>query len=383
MRLDEAFAELGVPPGTPPDALRRAYLRLVKTRSPESDPEGFQRAREAFELARRVVVRPASVAASVVEPATEPVEPASAAIATASTRVAPVDPYPTEASPKPRVDPPPPSDETAGPPPIASRRDKPPRIEGTRELLRRGAFREAAPLLEADVEAAAREARPLAIEPLAVARTILELIHDRAPASARRISIALESYIEVAGGEARVFGGNATVWILAHELVVVGNAIPLDLRVAMAAAALGGNPKYTLRELDQFESDDPVTATEVAVTLRERAPVLAALYAKVLDRPVPSPPVRRSVPLLFWILGVVMLSAIGRASTCSSPASSEPPSETRARRQAHFELDQKQIEAALDSHDCRRARQLLAAVDPSDDRFTYLRSQVPLCQDGR
>jgi hypothetical protein len=49
---EEALAELGLDPDSDADSTRRAYLRLIKERRPESDPEGFQRAREAYEIAR-------------------------------------------------------------------------------------------------------------------------------------------------------------------------------------------------------------------------------------------------------------------------------------------------------------------------------------------
>ena len=52
MTLTEAWTELGVEPGADAETVRRAYLRLIKTRKPESDPVGFQRARAAFEVAR-------------------------------------------------------------------------------------------------------------------------------------------------------------------------------------------------------------------------------------------------------------------------------------------------------------------------------------------
>lgn len=45
-----AFEELGLPLDTPREKLRRAYLGVIKKRSPERDPEGFRRAREAFDL---------------------------------------------------------------------------------------------------------------------------------------------------------------------------------------------------------------------------------------------------------------------------------------------------------------------------------------------
>jgi hypothetical protein len=49
---EEAFAELGIEPGAAADSARRAYLRLIKTRRPEADPAGFQRARQAYEVIR-------------------------------------------------------------------------------------------------------------------------------------------------------------------------------------------------------------------------------------------------------------------------------------------------------------------------------------------
>lgn len=52
MTLQEALAELGLEAGADPDAVRRAYLRLIKVRKPETDPQGFKRAREAYEIAR-------------------------------------------------------------------------------------------------------------------------------------------------------------------------------------------------------------------------------------------------------------------------------------------------------------------------------------------
>jgi hypothetical protein len=50
--LDDAWRELGLEPGADAETVRRAYLRLIKTRKPEQDPAGFQRAREAYETAR-------------------------------------------------------------------------------------------------------------------------------------------------------------------------------------------------------------------------------------------------------------------------------------------------------------------------------------------
>lgn len=51
MTFNDALRELGLEPGALPDDIRRAYLRGVKTRKPEVDPDGFRRLREAYEIA--------------------------------------------------------------------------------------------------------------------------------------------------------------------------------------------------------------------------------------------------------------------------------------------------------------------------------------------
>ena len=55
MDLREARELLGVDAEDDAKAVRRAYLRRLKQHKPESDPEGFQRVREAFEVAKSCV----------------------------------------------------------------------------------------------------------------------------------------------------------------------------------------------------------------------------------------------------------------------------------------------------------------------------------------
>lgn len=50
MNTSDARALLGVDPEAGPEAIRRAYLRACKKHRPETDPEGFQRVRAAYEL---------------------------------------------------------------------------------------------------------------------------------------------------------------------------------------------------------------------------------------------------------------------------------------------------------------------------------------------
>jgi len=51
--VQSASALLGVSMETTPDEVRRAYLRKVKQHKPETDPEGFARVRDAFELLKQ------------------------------------------------------------------------------------------------------------------------------------------------------------------------------------------------------------------------------------------------------------------------------------------------------------------------------------------
>lgn len=48
--IQSALSVLGLTEWVEPTALRRAYLRTIKVRKPETDPEGFRQAREAYDL---------------------------------------------------------------------------------------------------------------------------------------------------------------------------------------------------------------------------------------------------------------------------------------------------------------------------------------------
>ncbi len=53
MTVEEAYSALGVDQGVSATDARRAYMRQVKRHKPEVDPEGFQRARQAYELVKQ------------------------------------------------------------------------------------------------------------------------------------------------------------------------------------------------------------------------------------------------------------------------------------------------------------------------------------------
>ncbi len=67
MTWKEALRELGIASAADKAAVRKAYLRVLKTRSPERDPEGFMRLREAYEMVSRAAVSAAFVEAVKAE----------------------------------------------------------------------------------------------------------------------------------------------------------------------------------------------------------------------------------------------------------------------------------------------------------------------------
>jgi curved DNA-binding protein CbpA len=289
VRPEDAFAELGVALGAPAEAIRRAYLKLVRQRSPEADPEGFQRAREAYEVAR-AFSKIGLVVAGARGARREPAEPAPVEAEERESAEQPEEELrPVTARPEPRAD--------------------------IYALLQRRAFRDVAPLLLADLEAATREGRPPRAPPAHQVRVILELVRDHAPGSAARLYRRFARWVDVAGGEATVVAGAGPAWIVTKELIALGKSVPLGLRAAMAGGALGDPPATTSAALTRFEDDDPIVAGRVARLLRRDAPLLASLWATSLDssQRASAPQPRRRLPAGAWILGVFLLSNALRA----------------------------------------------------------------------
>jgi hypothetical protein len=106
MDSDRALDTLGVTRGVSAEEVRRAYLRQIKQHPPERDPEGFQLAREAYELLKGApwlfTSRPskASINTADAEGGTQPVGRPAFAVPVAATSAA----HPESAQPEARAD---------------------------------------------------------------------------------------------------------------------------------------------------------------------------------------------------------------------------------------------------------------------------------------
>jgi hypothetical protein len=265
MTRDAAFRALGVEPGTPPDEVRRAYLRGVKTCKPEVDPEGFRRLREAYELLSQSPP-------AVFSPEKPPVREEDAD-----------DPEDVED----------PEDEEE-----ESWQETDP-IARSLDLLAQGANREAADLvLQAMAEADARAdfAHPSA---WSILQIVLFLQERSAVPESREVAERLEQRLKASGDALRLLGPQlASLLIVIREMLRLPDTFPPVVRSAVARAALSGDLGSTLPELAGLVETDP-TAAERAYAQLRRMPVLGPIFRPTLDPSPPpaAPPPPRQSPL--------------------------------------------------------------------------------------
>jgi len=324
--LGEAFAELGIDLDASPDQARRAYLRLLKTRKPEVDPQGFMRLREAYDLAKRHVEMHATLR-RIMEGGADPAEappirparapetsgpaPAASGLAPAASGPAPEasGPAPAASGPEPAASGPEPEASEEGPapsaepeiPPAAAEAppaeaeipsaedddaEAPPSMAAFELFLARGAKASAARELARIFEAAAHDVVGPP-PPLHKAIHLLVVLNgDDEAGPARVLAESVAGWLRVSGQEARLLRGDAAVrWAVARELSMLPEKFPSTVRVSIAHAALAGDLAQAKRELFAFQSRRPSAAMEAAGTLRRRAPTLAAALAESLDPP--------------------------------------------------------------------------------------------------
>jgi len=50
--MENPYVVLGIPKNSSPDEVKKAYFNLIRTHTPENDPEGFKRIRLAYDSLR-------------------------------------------------------------------------------------------------------------------------------------------------------------------------------------------------------------------------------------------------------------------------------------------------------------------------------------------
>lgn len=366
MTFDEALSELGIDPSVGAEGARKAYLRLLKKRKPEVDPEGFMRLREAYELAR--VYLPSAAVLRAVEEQAEGAGPERIRLETPAGIVwletqshGPDKPFeePAEeparnaeplpiAEPSPEAEPIPTAESDpiaepfpeAGPLPIAlsaietaSAPDSaPPLAPSIEELISSGKLKKAAShtakaLREATVTADIGPSVPM---PRTTLRLLLLLHQKERLAEAATLEKEFAAWLHSTGASARLVSGHLAVWwTLARELSALPKSFPTELRQAVARAALDGDLSKARFEASEYRFEQPLLAQSAAMDLRRYAPSLATFMADVLAPPqarVEQPNAGKGVWLIVPILLAVVriFSALDRTSTPTSYESRFP-----------------------------------------------------------
>jgi hypothetical protein len=270
--LDEAIAELRIDRNTSPDEARRAYLRLLKQRKPEVDPEGFQRLREAYELLRNSLAWRHATAGRAPESGP---------------------PSPVANAPVPARSPtlPPEGEVTAGEAPAGETTDGPApdpdleRLDEIGRLMRAKETQAAANLLAEHYEFAA--ARPgIAVPPPPATLDLLLRAHEQGwlPVAAR-LERAFALWLEAVGAEVRVLGGAAPQWAIARELGGLPRALSPEVRTTLARAARTGELALGLASLRDIGAFNPSEGRRNARILRVEGRAFSSKAAAVLAPP--------------------------------------------------------------------------------------------------
>lgn len=261
MTFAEARRELGIEDGATPDMIRRAYLRGVKTRKPETDPEGFRRLREAYELLTRVdgpelwkergkEGGEEGAAEAEEEPAAPP-----------KLRVnIPLEPFPAREK--------------------ADDRDP---VELLAEAEALAARHEPAAAAAAALRALAAAERGLADQDFnrRAIGLILRLLAAGALTEADAVYDEIEDLFARAGGEATLLDyATAVRWSLLNEIVRLSADFPPGMRAALALAAEAEDLDAALPELSRLCRLDRQAAEEAKAEIR-RLPLLWSAYGSL------------------------------------------------------------------------------------------------------
>lgn len=292
MTLKEAFAELGTEPSATRGEVRRAYFRALKTRSPEKDPEGFKRLRQAYELVDHLLAAGARFVVVEDEKQDGEPEPDEAEV--------------TEAAP------PPPSFGPASEP-APEPAPEPAKAEGP-----------PAPTwasLAAAFDAAAASVQIPSPPPGLGLDMLLRLIEAGDLEGAAALRRSLDSWM-TAHGEARALNGQGVVvWQLVQELLSAAPWLSAEGRVALVRA-------IRARDLRRERPGLRRAVGDIGANVRVNAPMIA----KALSAP-PRPPRQRSsmgglaflvIPAILGLLRLISSSRPPLPQVVDLPSVSAP-----------------------------------------------------------
>lgn len=298
MGFDEAVALLGLTPPFTAKDVRRAYLRLLKVHKPESDPEGFMRLRQAYELFEGVErVGPPQAQPEPGDVAAEPLADESSArdepdtAATVPEVTAELEP------PAPEVD------EAALPPWERAVPDD---------------AKVAAALLTEWLERAKSD--PTAPPPpmTSALRVLWSMLDRRAFKTAGQLYRAIDDRLEQVGG-----AWGQLAWGMTQGLWEMRKSVPEHLYSPMVQAVATENPSRAAEALEAFAADRPRGAAELQNELSQRAPQLAAVFNRFLaaEEPTPKIPKRSIAGSVWWVVPLLL----GVLRVCRSTTETSAP----------------------------------------------------------
>jgi hypothetical protein len=284
MTLDEARTLLGVDPTATPEAVKRAYLRLLRTYNPEVDPEGFKRLREAYELVqghREPVAgyggwpRPASDAPVPSSFSPEPQSAEEPAPSPTPAREAVLPPIARSSTLEFGSAPPSAATPTDGPPPSVP--EPVPTLLEIDGFLARQDLDGAVGALRRIYEAATRSA-VVSTPPIRIALDLLFNLHEQNLVDlAKCLEDVLIRWFDAAGVECRLLSGEtAALWRVARDLSALPAGLSATARGSIVRLLLGGSWSDELPLLVSHREANPLQARTDARILAEHPHVPGA-----------------------------------------------------------------------------------------------------------